>query len=581
MVCVKRAFLTIFIVLILIAVGLFLARGAIHQTLADWTGEEDFEWQLRGLGYLALSLIQPARDTADFAPMKYTDVNPFAINTFFDQEVEEWKIRKSLELIRDAGFHWIRQEFPWEDIEKPAKGQHWETKFGYSTWLKYDRIVELAREYNIEIIARLDHPPAWSRHDGRARGDFAPPDNFDDYGDFVATIVGRYRGKIRYYQIWNEPNIYPEWGEQDVSPVDYVRLLKIGHTRAKQADPNCVVISAGLAQTVEEGGRGLNDRIFLQQMYDAGARGYFDILAVMDYGLFSGPGDRRLDENDRINFSRPIQLREIMVKNGDAHTPIWAMEMGWNTQPADFKETPYGRVSEARQARYTPQAYYRAQTEWPWMGLMAYWFFRRVNDSERNQSFYYFRMMEPDFTPLPVYNSLKEYIPTARFVDLGFKSTTHWAMDWRGAWVSTNDDRAYFGEYKMSRGDRGTVGQWDSVSFVFRGTDLDLVAMQNPYGGAVRVQIDDAPARDIELWRTDSGAGGRIALARDLDDGEHRVTMTVTRAPVAINGFIVQRGNAWWVRRVLVVGLLGGLVVGILLRKIRNREGAKTPRSAQ
>jgi hypothetical protein len=63
---------------------------------------------------------------------------------------------------------------------------------------------------------------------------------------------------------------------------------------------------------------------------------------------------------------------------------------------------------------------------------MMYWFFRRVNDSERNQSFYYFRMMEPDFTPLPVYNSMKAYIPTARFVDLGFKSTTHWAMDWRG-----------------------------------------------------------------------------------------------------------------------------------------------------
>jgi hypothetical protein len=38
--------------------------------------------------------------------------------------------------------------------------------------------------------------------------------------------------------------------------------------------------------------------------------------------LFSGPGDRRLNEEDRINFSRPIQLREIMVKNGDANKPI-------------------------------------------------------------------------------------------------------------------------------------------------------------------------------------------------------------------------------------------------------------------
>ena len=528
-----KRLLSILLILLLLALGAFLARDSISQALADWTGEEDPEWQIKGLYYLAIALIQPPHDTADFAPMKYVDVNPFGVNTFLEQEVEEAKVRQSLELIRDAGFHWIRQEFPWEDIEKPSKGQSWDTKYSKSTWDKYDRIVELAREYGLEIVARLDHPPAWTRKDGRACGDFAPPDNYDDYGDFVATVIARYRGKIRFYQLWNEPNIYPEWGEQDVDAADYVRLLKVGYTRAKQADPDCVIISAGLAQTVEEGGRGLNDRLFLQQMYDAGARGYFDILAVMDYGLFSGPGDRRLDEQDRINFSRPIQLREIMVKNGDANTPIWAMEMGWNTQPADFKDVPYGRVDEKRQARYTPQAYRRAQTEWPWMGVMMYWFFRRVNDSEKNQPFYYFRMFEPDFTAKPVYTAVKAYTPTARVVQRGFRSTAHWAMDWRAAWETRQDYRAYFGEYKV-----GQLG--DSVSFVWHGSDLDLVVLQNPYGGAVRVQVDDTPAREVELWRTDPGAGGRVALARGLPSGEHRVAMSVTRAPAAVNAFVVK-----------------------------------------
>jgi hypothetical protein len=162
---------------------------------------------------------------------------------------------------------------------------------------------------------------------------------------------------------------------------------------------------------------------------------------------------------------------------------------------------------------------------------------------------------------------MKDYIAQARVVPPGFRSTSDWAMDWRGAWVSTDDTRVYFGEYKT-----GQVG--DSVSFTFSGTDLDLVALQNPYGGAVSVQIDDqsfdsaaAPlragsARAIELWHTDSGAGGRISLARDLDSGVHRVTITVTRAPVAINGFIVQSGNAWIVKRVAVVGVLASLLVG-------------------
>ena len=119
---------------------------------------------------------------------------------------------------------------------------------------------------------------------------------------------------MRFYQLWNEPNIYPEWGEQPVNAGDFTRLLKLGYTRAKQADPQVVIISAGLAQTTEDGPDNLNDVTFLEQMYDAGAGPYFDILAVQDYGLWTGPGDRRV-EFTRTNFSRPILLRRVMVED--------------------------------------------------------------------------------------------------------------------------------------------------------------------------------------------------------------------------------------------------------------------------
>ncbi|MCL4489695.1 MAG: cellulase family glycosylhydrolase [Chloroflexi bacterium] len=535
----------------LLLLGLFLSRDSLHQALADWTGEEDWQMQLKGVGYLALGALQPAPQTADFAPMRYADVNPFGVNTFLDQEVEESKIRRSLQMIHDAGFHWIRQEFPWESIEQPGKGQFWDVKYQHSTWDKYDLIVKLAHEYGLEVVARLDHPPAWTRADGRARGDFAPPDNYQDYGDFVAAVVSRYRGKIRFYQLWNEPNIYPEWGEQPVNAADYVRLLKIGYTRAKEADPQAVILSAGLAQTTETGPKNLSDLTFLQQMYDAGARGYFDILAVQDYGLWTGPGDRRVDPN-RTNFSRPILIREIMVRNGDADKPIWAMEVGWNAAPAGM-DAPYGRVTEGQQARYTVQAYARAENEWPWMGVMMDWFFKRADDHEKDQPWYYFRLLDPDFTPQPVYAALRDYIGQARVVSPGFHSTEHWAVDYAGDWQVRQDEHAYFGEYRM-----GEPG--DSLSFTFRGTDLDLVALQNPYGGTIRVQVDQQIS-NVDLWRTDSSAGGRIALARDLDDGEHHVQITVTQGPAAINGFIVQQGNAGLVRRV-GLGLAFTLFIG-------------------
>jgi len=56
----------------------------------------------------------------------------------------------------------------------------------------------------------------------------------------------------------------------------------------------------------------------------------------------------------------------------------------------------------------------------------------------------------------------------------------------------------------------------------------------------VRVQIDNDATREIELWRTDPSAGGRVALARGLPSGAHRVTITVTRGAVAVNGFVVK-----------------------------------------
>ncbi|HAL61917.1 MAG TPA: hypothetical protein DCP08_05855, partial [Chloroflexi bacterium] len=233
---------------------LFLLRGSAHNFLRNWTGEESFKEQVKGLGALLLiRLTHSPPETAPYVPIAQVSLNPYAVNTFLEQEVEEAKIRRSLQMIRDAGFHWIRQQFPWEDIEIHGKGDFEDrrTQPPKSAWEKYDRIVELAQEYGLEIIARLDNPPAWSRAQGDEMGTFAPPDNLNDFGDFVYAVVSRYRARIKYYQIWNEPNIYPEWGEQPVDPVAYTELLKVGYTRAKEADPEAVIISAGLAPTTE------------------------------------------------------------------------------------------------------------------------------------------------------------------------------------------------------------------------------------------------------------------------------------------------------------------------------------------
>jgi polysaccharide biosynthesis protein PslG len=509
--------------------------------MAGWTGEETLVEQIKGTLALAyLRLTQPVSETAPMVPIEHTGLPPYGVNTFLEQEAEVAKVERSLALISDAGFSWIRQQFPWEDIEISAKDDFWDHKWNVSAWAKYDRIVDLAEQYDIEIIARLDNPPAWSRSMGDAPGwTMAPPDDPDDFGDFVWAVVNRYKGRVRYYQIWNEPNIYPEWGDQPANPEAYAELLAIAYRRAKEADPNCVILAAGLAQNTEElpdelGPRNMSDLLYLERMYQAGVGGSFDIMGGQLYGLWTGPMDRRASR-DRTNFARAQLLRAIMVANGDAHKPIWATEVGWSAIPADFGEAPYGRVSEAQQARYAVEAYQRAQQEWPWMGVMNYWFFRRPSDAERDQAWYYFRMLEPDFEPLPVYDALAEHATTSPIMEMGYHQESHWAVTYEGPWQEIEDPGAVLGAYH-------SVSPGASLHARIRGTDISLVLRKAyPEDTQLVVEIDGEVISSLRAGLDPQGQAPTLIIGRRLPDTVHDVRITVGDAPLRVDGFVVQR----------------------------------------
>jgi len=544
--------------LILIAaiggLALFAFRGSIPRILFSWTGEEEPLPQVKGVVQLAFDLTRRRVETRPYVPVAHAGLSPFGVNTFLEQEVELEKRERTLQMVKAAGFRWIRQEFPWEDIEIHGKGDFEDRRHEpyRSAWEKYDHIVELAEKYDLGIIARLSNPPAWSRAAGNDLGSLAPPDNYADYGDFVYAVVSRYKGRIKYYQIWNEPNIYPEWGERPVDPEAYTELLKVGYTRAKEADPEVVIICGALASTIELDyhPHGLNDFIFLQRMYDTGARDYFDVLAMQGYGLWSGPTDRRMQPRV-LNFSRPLYIRDIMVRNGDEHKPIWLSEVNWNAVPEGFPSgAPYGQVSEEQQARYVVEAYQRIREEWPWVGVVNFWFFKRATDLEKDRPEYYFRMVEPDFTPLPVYEAVKEYANQPPVMYPGYHQEDHWAVSWSGSpgksdtWQMVRDERAVLGSYRVA------VGAGENLSFSFAGTELDLGVVAGPDAGQLDVWVDsdnEEPTLTLDL-RSDAPQFGVVKpIAGGLDDGLHRVEImhtprpTGAAGPVGIDGFIVRR----------------------------------------
>ncbi|MBL7063819.1 MAG: hypothetical protein ISS49_06355 [Anaerolineae bacterium] len=550
---------------------MLLTLTACHASLSNWmfdcTGEEDWPRQVRGMAQLAANLLHPQPRTAPDVPMAHAGLNPFGINVFLEQEVEEWKREKSLQMVADAGFHWIRQGFTWEDIEIHGQGDFVDRRndpAGIDAWAKYDHIVSLADQYDLEIIARLSNPPAWTRALTNTIGTHAPPDDLADWGDYVYAVVSRYRGRVRYYQLWNEPNIYPEWGEQPVDPEGYTRLLCEGYRRAKEADPDAVIIGGALAPTVSlhlgpGPGTGLNDFVFLQRMYDAGAADCFDILSVNDYMLWSGPTDHRMRPLN-INFARPVYIRDIMVANGDAAKSVWISEMNSNAVPNDPNIQDwirFGQVTPEQQARYAVLAYQRAMEEWPWMGVVNFWFFKRADDTERNQSWYYFRMVEPDFSPLPVYEAMREY--TASLTPTlypGAHQEDHWALEYTstplsagaGNWETIRDTAATLGAY------RRTTTPGATLRFTFEGASLTLAP--GPGAGEVEVSVDGNAPRRVSLDERP------VRLVRDWWQKRHEVTLTAVAGEVSIDGLIVQRP---WSPSHWLVGLLVLLVVTTLV----------------
>ena len=40
------------------------------------------------------------------------------------------------------------------------------------------------------------------------------------------AFAARYGDQVRFYQIWDEPNVAPHWGNRLIEPVAYAQLLK-------------------------------------------------------------------------------------------------------------------------------------------------------------------------------------------------------------------------------------------------------------------------------------------------------------------------------------------------------------------
>lgn len=319
---------------------------------------------------------------------------------------------RDLRLASGGGFRWQKTLFQWRLIEGAGKGQF--------DWSEADRVVKASAAAGIKTIARLDFQPVWARKDQAPNG---PPDNYQDYWDFVAAFASRYGstssiGRVYAIEVWNEPNLDREWGSQPISAqsaADYVRLLGGAYKAAKAADPTLVVLSAGLSPTGVTDAHSADDVQYLQWLYDAGIKGQFDALGA--HGNTQAPevdaalGSLPTFPHPSFYFRRVEQLRQVMVSNGDQDRQIWLLEFGWT---ADQVHPAYSwfAVSEDKKAANIAEAFRYARQNWtPWIGVMTLWTMADPSWTPDREE-YWWAITNPDGTVRPAYAALQSAVRT-------------------------------------------------------------------------------------------------------------------------------------------------------------------------
>ena len=231
-------------------------------------------------------------------------------------------LNRQLDLMVSIGVTSLRIDVPWVAVQP--------TRFGGYDWSKADRVINAAAARGIGVLGILGQPPAWAVASGTPElsGRPASATAFAQYARAVAT---RYRGKISAYEIWNEPNMLSFY-KPHPDPVGYTALLRAAYPAIKAADRNAIVVGGVLAAAVDTA-YSVDPVTFVQRMYTAGAKPYFDALSYHPYqhGLKFSEGGPWVD----APLNQGLRIRQLMIDYGDAGKKIWASEYGVPTALQD------------------------------------------------------------------------------------------------------------------------------------------------------------------------------------------------------------------------------------------------------
>ena len=320
--------------------------------------------------------------------------------------------------VKDLGTAWVKQHVYWKDLE-PVKGQ--------IDFTALDAQIAEMNSAGAKIMLTVSRAPEWAR--GTNVEDGPAADN-QDFVNFVTALAQRYKGQVKAWEIWERPNVRREWNGKPISAATYVEMLRLVYGAIKGADPDALVVSAGLASTgFNDGLNAINDRIFLMQGYQAGLAAYSDAIGVQPAG-FANPPDSTCCEaspgvsgwfNDRSFYFKDTltDYRKIMVDNQDGSTFLWVTSFGWGAADGIVADpTAIDKLNgfveftdQNEQAQYTVRALEIGKS----LGYIGPMFLSNLNACQSSNpnapasefASCYYSLLDPAGNARPVYDAVK------------------------------------------------------------------------------------------------------------------------------------------------------------------------------
>jgi hypothetical protein len=223
---------------------------------------------------------------------------------------------------------------------------------------------------------------------------FWPPktaEQIEAFTKYVRWTVSHFRGRVPYYEIWNEPNI-DYWNPQP-SPEEYGRLFKASIPVIREADPAAKIVFGALAGAHRDYAKRALDACQCAASIDV-----FAYHIYPDYGHNLNP--EAMDDKRHASES-PKALRD-MVR---AYPGVRKDLVFWNDE---FNSIPsWPGSDESVQAKYIPRGLISDRAA----GVRTFvWLIVGATDGNESDDFGLLHglMLKPnDFTPRPVFTAFQ------------------------------------------------------------------------------------------------------------------------------------------------------------------------------